>query len=77
MILRLLQILLAVVAARVVWGVIRALAGRSRQGPGGRRRAEVRERVVRCARCDLQVPESRAVRRGGESFCSAGCAGGS
>ena len=74
---RLLQILLAVVAARVVWGVIRALVGRSRQVPGGHRRGEVRERVVRCDRCDLHVPESRAVRRGGQSFCSAGCAGGS
>ncbi len=77
MILRLLQILLAVVAARVVWGVIRALAGRSRQGPGGRRRAEVRERGGRCGRCALPGPASRAVRRGGQSVCSAGCAGGS
>ncbi len=66
MYLRLLLIALAVWA--VVTGV-RALRGRARRAPrsplpGG-------ERMVRCARCGTFVPESRAVRAGGASYCSA------
>ena len=74
---RLLQILLALLAVRVVWGVFRALARprRSEVRPGSGK-AELRGEVVRCERCDLHVPEERAVIRGGRTFCSADCAAG-
>ena len=72
---RFLQILLAVIAARVVWKVVRALFSRPASPPptsaGG---AELRGRVVGCERCDLHVPEERAVVRGGRTFCSEACA---
>lgn len=71
---RLLQILLAVLAVRVVWGVVRALVSRRpgefRAEPG---KAELRGEVVRCERCELHVPEERAVIRDGRTFCSADC----
>ncbi len=72
---RFLQILLALIAARVVWKVVRALFSRPASPPptssGG---AELRGRVVGCERCDLHVPEERAVIRDGRTFCSAACA---
>ncbi len=76
---RFLQILLAVIAVRVVWRVARALFSRPASPPasppptsaGG---AELRGRVVGCERCDLHVPEERAVVRDGRTFCSAACA---
>ena len=80
---RFLQILLALFAARLVWRVVRALfsrpagrtAGRTAGPPptraGG---AELRGRVVGCERCDLHVPEERAVIRDGRTFCSEACA---
>ena len=76
---RFLQILLAVIAVRVVWRVVRALFSRPASRPasppptsaGG---AELRGRVVGCERCDLHVPEERAVVRDGRTFCSEACA---
>ncbi len=73
---RFLQILLAVVTARVVWKVVRRLFSRPADPvpPAGTGRAEQRGRVVGCERCDLYVPEERAVVRDGRTFCSADCA---
>ena len=76
---RFLQILLALFAARLVWKVVRALFSRPKSPPasppptsaGG---AELRGRVVGCERCDLHVPEERAVIRDGRTFCSEACA---
>ena len=67
MYLRLLLIALAVWAAVMA---VRALRGRARREPP-RRRLPEGERMVRCARCGTFVPESRAVRTGGASYCSA------
>lgn len=72
---RFLQILLALIAVRVVWKLARGLFSRPANppaaGPGG---AERRGRVVECERCDLHVPEERAVVHGGRTFCSDTCA---
>jgi hypothetical protein len=73
---RFLQILLAFVVVRVLWGFIRSLVKRPAD-PVPRPRAgrtEERGRVVACARCDLHVPEERAVARDGRTFCSDACA---
>lgn len=72
---RFLQILLALIAVRVIWKLVRGLFGRPAPPPaasaGG---AEQRGRVVGCERCDLHVPEERAVVRDGRTFCSETCA---
>ncbi|MXW38078.1 MAG: hypothetical protein F4Y20_02290 [Acidobacteria bacterium] len=80
MIVRFLQILVAFVVVRILWGLIRALFKRSeapvpppRTGPRTGR-TEERGRVVACERCDLHVPEERAVVRDGRTFCSDTCA---
>ena len=77
---RFLQVLLAFVVVRILWGLIRALFKRSpdpapppRAGPRTGR-TEERGRVVACERCDLHVPEERAVVRDGRTFCSDACA---
>ncbi len=75
--LRLLQILAAVVLVRIVWGVIRALIRPKRpapevvRGPGQR---ELRGEVVGCAHCDLHVPRDEIVTRAGRNYCSPECA---
>ena len=76
MIVRFLQVLLAFVVVRILWGLIRALFKRS-PDPAPPPRAgstEERGRVVACERCDLHVPEERAVVRDGRTFCSDTCA---
>ncbi len=74
---RFLQILLAFVVVRIVWGLVRSLFGKPasppRAAPTGT--TEERGRVVACERCDLHVPEERAVVRDGRTYCSDGCAG--
>ena len=76
MIVRFLQILVAFVVVRILWGLIRTLfskpASPPRAGPAGK--TEERGRVVACERCDLHVPEERAVVRDGRTFCSDACA---
>ncbi|MDE2712404.1 MAG: PP0621 family protein [Acidobacteriota bacterium] len=76
MIVRFLQILVAFVVVRILWGLIRALfatpARPPRAGPAGE--TEERGRVVACQRCDLHVLEERAVARDGRTFCSDACA---
>ncbi len=67
MYLRLLLIALAVWAAVMAVRALRA-RGPARREP--RRRLPEGERMVRCARCGTFVPESRAVRAGGETYCS-------
>ena len=76
---RFLQILLALIAARLVWRVVRALFSRPKSPsasppPTSAGGAELRGRVVGCERCDLHVPEERAVVRDGRTFCSEACA---
>lgn len=73
--LRFLQILLAVVVVRILWGLVRSLFGRPANPvpPPRAGGTEQRGRVVRCERCDLHVPEERATVRGGRTFCSADC----
>ena len=72
---RFLQILLALIAARLVWKRVRGLLNRP-ENPHATSadRAEKRGRVVGCERCDLHVPEERAVFRNGRTFCSEACA---
>ena len=76
MIVRFLQILLAFVVVRIVWGLVRSLFGKPasppRAAPTGR--TEQRGEVVRCERCDLHIPRERAVVRDGRTFCSDACA---
>lgn len=73
---RFLQILLAFVVVRVLWGLLRSFfrkpANPVSPPPAGR--TEHRGRVVGCDRCDLHVPEERAVVRDGRTFCSETCA---
>ncbi|MDE2972458.1 MAG: PP0621 family protein [Acidobacteriota bacterium] len=73
---RFLQILVAFVVVRILWGLIRSLfskpANPTSAGPTGR--TEQRGRVVGCERCGLHVPEERAVVRDGRTFCSNACA---
>ena len=73
---RFLQILLAFVVVRIVWGLVRSLFGKPasppRAAPTGR--TEQRGEVVRCERCDLHIPRERAVVRDGRTFCSDACA---
>ena len=72
---RFLQILLAFVVVRILWGLIRSLFKRSQDpAPPRAGRTEERGRVVACERCDLHVPEERAVVRDGRTFCSDACA---
>lgn len=64
-------VLLGAVAI-VAWLLYRARHRRLGQGgpqagPGG---APPAARMVRCVRCGLHVPETEAVRRGEEPFCS-------
>lgn len=70
---RFLQILLAFVVVRILWGLIRSLfskpASPPRAGPAGR--TEQRGEVVRCEGCDLHVPKGRVVVRDGRMSCSA------
>lgn len=74
---RLLQILLALLAVRIVWRIVRSFTNRSRQQVSrDSRKAELRGQVVGCERCDLHVPEERTVRRDGRTYCSAACAEG-
>ena len=76
MIVRFLQILIAFVVVRILWGLIRSLfskpASPPRAAPTGR--TEQRGEVVGCERCDLHVPKERAVVRDGRTFCSETCA---
>ena len=73
---RFLQILLALVAARLVWRLVRGLFSRpAKPPPAPVGRFEDRGLVVGCERCDLYVPEERAVVRDGRTFCSEDCAG--
>ena len=76
MIVRFLQILLAFVVVRILWGFVRALFRRPENPvpPPRTGRTEERGRVVACERCDLHVPEERAVVRDGRTYCSADCA---
>lgn len=73
---RFLQILLAFLVVRVLWGLIRGLFNKPANPvpPPRARRTEERGRVVGCERCDLHVPEERAVVRDGRTFCSETCA---
>ena len=73
---RLLQILVAFVVVRVLWGLVRSLFTKPANPTPGPRAGmtEERGRVVGCERCDLHVPEERAVVRNGRTFCSAACA---
>ena len=72
---RFLQVLLALVAARILWKLWRGRAQHQQQvRPGAGGGAEARGRVIGCARCDLHIPEERAVVRDGRSFCSDACA---
>lgn len=73
---RFLQILVAFVVVRILWGLIRALFKRSLDPvpPPRAGKTEERGRVVGCERCDLHVPEERAVVTDGRTFCSDACA---
>lgn len=72
---RFLLILLALIGARVIWKLVQGLLGRPAPPPAASAgRAEQRGRVVGCERCDLHVPEERAVARDGRTFCSDACA---
>lgn len=73
---RFLQILLAFLVVRVLWGFVRSLFKRPADPvpPPRTGRTEERGRVVACERCDLHVPEERAVVREGRTFCSESCA---
>ena len=74
---RFLQILLAFVVVRILWGFVRSLFRRPENPvpPPRAGRTEERGRVVGCERCGLHVPEERAVVRDGRTFCSDACAG--
>lgn len=73
---RFLQILLAFLVVRILWGFVRSLFRRPEEPvpPPRPGRTEQRGRVVGCERCGLHVPEERAVARDGRTFCSADCA---
>lgn len=73
---RFLQILLAFVVVRVLWGLIRGLFSKPANPvpPPRAGRTEERGSLVGCERCDLHVPEERAVARDGRTFCSDACA---
>ena len=72
---RFLQILLALIAVRVLWKLARGLFSRPANPPAASAgRAEQRGRVLGCARCELHVPEERALVRDGRTFCSQACA---
>ena len=74
---RLILILLAALAVRVVWKIVRSfLAQRPKEFSARRGKTELRGAVVGCDRCGLHVPEDRALTRGSRTFCSEACAGG-
>ena len=59
-------ILLLAVIVLVFGGILRMLTGTRGDG-GGRRRAMAR--MVRCARCDLYLPEEEALRQDEDYYC--------
>lgn len=73
---RFLQILVAFVVVRILWGLIRSLFRKPASPPraASTGKTEQRGRVVGCERCGLHVPEERTVVRDGRTFCSDACA---
>jgi len=59
--------LILVVAA--LWVLYRLVRAQLDAGAGRRRRIRSPERMVRCEHCDVHVPASEAVERGGHVFC--------
>lgn len=66
--LRLFYLLLVAAALWYAWRVWQRLAGPSR--PRRHRAVPAAERMVRCAHCQVHLPESAALRDGERFFCS-------
>jgi uncharacterized protein len=64
--LRVLLVLLIILAAALAWRLLRALM-QQRTGADGAPKV----RMVKCAICDLYLPESEAIRDGDHYYCSA------
>lgn len=74
-VIRFLQILFALVVVRVLWRLVRSFFFKPADPVAAPQtgRTDERGRVVPCERCDLHVPEERAVVRDGRTFCSDAC----
>lgn len=64
-----------ILVALAVWLLVAGIRAVRRRGDGrrrapGPRRLPEGEPMVRCARCGTFVPESRAVRAGGRTYCT-------
>ncbi len=65
-----LRLILVALAVWLLVAGIRTLRGRKRRRAEAPRRLPDSEPMVRCARCGTFVPESRAVRVHGRTYCT-------
>ena len=61
------KLLILLVAAAVIWFVIR---GMIRRGGTARQAPPPAERMVACGHCGLNLPQSEALEQGGRFYCS-------
>jgi hypothetical protein len=64
------KLIITLVLAVVAWFMVKALIGKSRkQTPPEGEKANVAERMVKCARCGVFLPESETMQRDGATTC--------
>ncbi|MBL8522008.1 MAG: hypothetical protein JNK75_15225 [Betaproteobacteria bacterium] len=64
------KILLTLILAVIALLTFKSLLGKSRPPPpADRGRTGMAERMVRCSRCGVHLPESESMQRDGETLC--------